>query len=102
MAHLAAMPNKNNHSEHDISLLKVYVEVELLKNKVANQDDKLNEILSISKENQEKLKSIDNVRNTFKTSWKYILILIFVSFMLGLAVDNEAVVKKIYTYFTLS
>jgi hypothetical protein len=102
------MPNKLLKQDDNISLIGVYVEHKLLERRVdehdqkfANLEDKLDEILLISKDNQEKLNNIDNVKNAFKASWKYIIALIFIAFMLGLAIDNEAVVTKLYNYFTL-
>jgi uncharacterized protein YeeX (DUF496 family) len=102
MTQIALMPNKLKHSDHEISLVEMYVDHNLLKKQVADQDKKLDEILSISKDNQEKLKDIDNLKKTFKAGWKYILVIIFIAFMCGLAVDNEAVIKTIKNYFTLS
>jgi hypothetical protein len=94
MTQIALMPNKLKHGD-DISLTSVYVEQKMLVRRVdehdkrfINLESKLDEILVISK--------------AIKASWKYVLILIFVAFMCGLAVDNQAVVKAVKNYFTLN
>jgi hypothetical protein len=94
MTQIALMPNKFKHGD-DISLTSVYVEQKMLVRRVdehdkrfINLESKLDEILVISK--------------AIKASWKYVLILIFVAFMCGLAVDNQAVVKAVKNYFTLN
>jgi hypothetical protein len=103
MTQIALMPNKIKHGDtHEISLVEMYVDHNLLKKQVADQDKKLDEILIISRDNQAKLKDIDNLKRTFKASWKFILIIVFLAFMCGLAVDNATVVKQIYSYFTFA
>lgn len=102
MAQVAAFPMPNTKDKAGVSLVDLYIDHELLKNKVNSQDLKLDEILTISKDNQQKLTEIDNIKKAFKTSWKFVLIIVFLSFMCGLAVDDAAVVKKIYHYFTFS